>query len=125
MTAHRAPRVPRPTHCVECHRRLLASDHKGNVPDGCARYGGYGQCRACYQRNTKTGTATPTAPRRPTNTTPDLIAGAELHGDYLSTAPNVTPDIARAAALQVCAWATNPTDARDLLTTLGLLRNAA
>ncbi|MFD6094554.1 hypothetical protein ACFWGN_20780 [Oerskovia sp. NPDC060338] len=37
----------------------------------------------------------------------------------------LTPDVVHAATLQVCARATSTDDARDLLTTLGLLQEVA
>lgn len=49
------------------------------------------------------------------------IPGAQFRGTYVSTAPKVEPDVARAAALTVTANARDVEDARDLLTVLGLV----
>lgn len=43
-------RPVRPSHCVDCRRPLVSSNHPGDVPDGYSRYGGYGRCKACYER---------------------------------------------------------------------------
>lgn len=48
------------------------------------------------------------------------IPGADTQGTYLSTTPKVSSDLARAAALTICAHARDVTDTRDLLDVCGL-----
>lgn len=49
------------------------------------------------------------------------IPGEQFRGEYLSTTPVVTPDVARSAALTVAGHAIDAEDARDLLAVLGLI----
>lgn len=50
-----------------------------------------------------------------------IPGGALNPGTYIATRPDVASHVGRAAALTVCAASRDATDARDILTTLGLL----
>lgn len=57
---------------------------------------------------------------RPSHLKTRIPGGADMRGTYISSAPLVEPDTARAASLTVCANAHDATDAHLLLAALGL-----
>jgi hypothetical protein len=115
-------RTPRPTHCIECGKPLVATDYPGPAPAGTARYGGHGLCGTDYARHRLKGTQRPrpVKPKLVTQHHASDIPTNDTRGTYLLTTPEVSPQTARAASLVVCRHAHDTDDARDLLTVLGL-----